>query len=115
MPISKSAKKALRVSERKTEVNRRRKTVLKTAIKAASAETLSATFSVIDKAAKWGIIEKNRAARLKSRFGKQFETKTAIKPRPTAAAAPTKKTAATKKAVTTKKAAAPKKTAASKK
>lgn len=74
MPISSSAKKALRVSRTKTQVNRRRKEILKTALKSVSAESLSKAFSAIDKAAKWGIIEKNKANRLKARFGKQFDS-----------------------------------------
>ncbi len=74
MPISSSAKKALRVARAKTLVNRRRKEVLKTALKLVSAESLPRAFSAIDKAAKWGIIEKNKANRLKARFGKQFDS-----------------------------------------
>jgi small subunit ribosomal protein S20 len=31
-------------------------------------KTLSATFSLVDRAAKWGIIKKNTAARYKSRL-----------------------------------------------
>jgi len=71
MPISKSAKKALRVATKKTEVNRRRKTALKAALKGVSTTTIAKSFSMIDKAAKWGIIEPNKAARLKSQLAKQ--------------------------------------------
>lgn len=66
MPISKSAKKALRVATTKTGRNRYRKELLKDAIKAADATS----FSMIDKAAKWGIIHENKAARLKSHLAK---------------------------------------------
>lgn len=72
MPISKSAKKALRVQLRKTDVNRRRKVFFRTAVKTVSLETLAKTFSAIDKAAKWGIIEKNKASRLKSRLSREI-------------------------------------------
>lgn len=79
MPNTKSAIKALRVSERKAVVNeRRRKTmreVLKD-IKKLSGEKkkdeanslLSKAYKAIDKAAKQGVIKKNTAARKKSRL-----------------------------------------------
>lgn len=96
MPITKSAKKALRVAKAKTEVNRRRKTAFKAALKGVSASTIAKSFSMIDKAAKWGIIEPNKAARLKSQLAKQVGSTPA-----------SDKPATTSKA---KKAAAPKKT-----
>lgn len=80
MPITKSAKKALRVQEKKTEVNRRRKAVLKAALKGVSADSLARTFSLIDKSAKWGIIAANRASRLKSRLSKEIGTSGKAKP-----------------------------------
>ncbi|MBI4948072.1 30S ribosomal protein S20 [Candidatus Berkelbacteria bacterium] len=64
MPISKSAKKALRGSEKKAARNRYRKALLKEALK----KNDNSTISLIDKAAKWGIIHKNKAARLKSKL-----------------------------------------------
>jgi ribosomal protein S20 len=71
MPISKSAKKALRVAEHKTSLNRHRKEITKEAIKQATTpETLSKGIAAIDKAAKWGIIHPNKANRLKSRLSK---------------------------------------------
>jgi small subunit ribosomal protein S20 len=94
MPITKSAKKALRVQHRKTEVNRRRKAFLKSAVKSVSLETLAKTFSAIDKAAKWGVIEKNKAARLKSRLSRQIGASgPARNSKPAAAPAKTKKSA----------------------
>lgn len=103
MPISKSAKKSLRVAEKKTEVNRRRKNALKLSLKGVSASTISKSFSMIDKAAKWGIIEPNKAARLKSQLAKQVgSTPAADKP------ASVPKTAAKKAAP---KKSAPKKSA----
>jgi small subunit ribosomal protein S20 len=74
-----SALKRVRQTKRKTVVNRLRKSRLRHQIrsvrrlieqkdaKAASA-ALPATFSLIDRSAKWGIIKKNTAARYKSRI-----------------------------------------------
>jgi small subunit ribosomal protein S20 len=80
MPITQSAKKALRGSLRKKAFNDRRKRVMKEEIKKfeklakkdkeEAAKTLSVTFQVIDKAAKKGVIKKNNAARKKSRLSK---------------------------------------------
>lgn len=100
MPITKSAKKALRVAKHKTSINRHRKEVLKAAVKNAEGEGFDTAVSLIDKAAKWGIIHPNKAARLKSRLAKN---QGAEKPK-AAKAAPKKATktpAKTKK--TTKK------------
>ena len=106
MPISKSAKKALRVARRKTSVNRHRKAVVKTALKAASKDTVAQAVSLVDKAAKLGIIHPNKAARVKSQLMKKHGTgtakttdKAAAKPKVTAkksskpATKPAKKTA----------------------
>jgi small subunit ribosomal protein S20 len=79
-----SALKRVRMTERKTLVNRMRKTRLRHQIRtirrlleskdAAKAQAaLPATFSVIDRSAKWGIIKKNTAARYKSRLVKRVE------------------------------------------
>jgi small subunit ribosomal protein S20 len=74
-----SSLKRVRQTERKTAVNRLRKSRLRTQIRkmrrlvagndanAAQAE-LPTTYSVIDRAAKWGIIKKNTAARYKARL-----------------------------------------------
>ncbi len=80
MPITKSAKKAIRNSARKRVVNDRRNRAMKAAIKkfqkdakadkSKAASTLPGVFQVIDKAAKTGIIKKNNAARKKSRLSK---------------------------------------------
>lgn len=72
MPISQSAKKSLRVSLKKTAVNRYRKARLKEATKQVTAETLPQAVSMIDKAAKWQLIHPHKAARLKSRLSRQF-------------------------------------------
>jgi len=74
-----SALKRARQIERRTRVNRIRKTRLRHQIRAmrrrldandldGAAELLPKTFSVIDRAAKWGIIKANTAARYKSRL-----------------------------------------------
>ena len=80
MPITQSAKKALRGSLRKKAFNDRRKRVMKEEIKkiekiaktdkATALKMLSTTFQVIDKAAKKGVIKKNNAARKKSRLSR---------------------------------------------
>jgi len=74
-----SALKRVRQTKRKTAVNRLRKTRLRHQIRAVrrliekkdtkgAQAVLPATFSLIDRSAKWGIIKKNTAARYKSRI-----------------------------------------------
>jgi small subunit ribosomal protein S20 len=74
MPILKSAKKALRVSQKKNLVNRKLKSQVKTAIDQVKKETnqknLSLASSKIDRAVKKNLIHKNKAARIKSRLAK---------------------------------------------
>ena len=80
MPITQSAKKAVRGSLRKKAFNDRRKRVMKEEIKkieklaktdkAGAVKMLPTAFQVIDKAAKKGVIKKNNAARKKSRLSK---------------------------------------------
>ena len=80
MPITKSAKKAIRVSLRKKAQNDLRKKAMKEIIKkiekmaktdkAGAQKLLSGAFQAVDKAAKKGIIKKNNAARKKSRLAK---------------------------------------------
>ena len=81
MPITQSAKKALRGSLRKKALNDRRKKAMKEEIKkveklvsakdkAGAQKNLSVAFSVIDKAAKRGVIKKNTAGRRKSRLAR---------------------------------------------
>ena len=66
MPISKSAKKSLKVARRRTKENRLQKNALEKAIKTVTPKTLPKTISLIDKAAKTHLIHKNKASRLKS-------------------------------------------------
>jgi small subunit ribosomal protein S20 len=74
-----SSLKRVRITERRTAINRSRKSRLRHQIRAmrrfieqkdsqGAAKTLPATFSLVDRAAKWGIIKKNTAARYKSRM-----------------------------------------------
>ena len=80
MPITKSAKKAIRSSLRKKGYNDLRKRAMKDAIKklekaaktdkAKALQMLSGVFQTIDKAAKTGVIKKNNASRKKSRLSK---------------------------------------------
>lgn len=81
MPITSSAKKALRGSIRKKKVNDLRKKTMKDGIKKIerlvkeknvpdAQKLLSSIFSAIDKAAKKGVIKKNNAANKKSRLSK---------------------------------------------
>jgi small subunit ribosomal protein S20 len=87
MPITSSAKKALRSAARKRVFNTRRKIALKDAVKAARktsgskeevAKTLALAYKAIDKAAKRGVIKPNTAARKKSRLARALN-KTAVK------------------------------------
>ena len=79
MPITQSAKKALRGSKRKRIVNVRRKDVMSDFIKkvrkliaekkvAEAKAILPSVYQAIDKAAKIGYIKKNNASRKKSRI-----------------------------------------------
>ncbi len=80
MPITKSAKKAIRGSARKRAYNERNKRAVKEAVKkleklakedkSKAAENLSQAYAAIDKAAKRGVIKKNTAARKKSRLAR---------------------------------------------
>ena len=74
-----SALKRVRQETKRTEVNRARKSRLRHQVRSmrralegkdpnAAQALLAPTFSMIDKAAKWGIVKKNTAARYKSRL-----------------------------------------------
>jgi ribosomal protein S20 len=112
MPIIKSAKKRVRVARKAAVRNRRTKRSLKTALKAFGAKPTAASKSqaqsAIDKAAKKGVIHKNKAARLQKRAAAQAKA-AGVKPGKATAkkAAPAKKAPAKKPA--TKKAPAKKK------
>lgn len=113
MPIIKSAKKRVRVAKKQSIQNAKTKKGLKASLKAfhsaltggKSADAQKKAQSAIDKAAKKGIISKNKAARQKRKLNAQSKAVAGgAKPK-----APTKK-AAPKKA-TAKKPAAKKTTA----
>jgi small subunit ribosomal protein S20 len=80
MPITQSAKKAIRGSLRKKAFNDQRKRDMKEIIKkiekaskkdkAEAVKMLSSAFAAIDKAAKKGVIKKNNAANKKSRLSR---------------------------------------------
>jgi small subunit ribosomal protein S20 len=74
-----SSLKRVRTTAKQTEVNRMRRTRMRTVIKAvrkaldkkdvqAAEKMMPQLFSMVDRAAKWGIIKKNTAARYKSRI-----------------------------------------------
>lgn len=86
MPITRNAKKALRVSLKKNAINTRTKKSLKEGVKSIeklvvtkkwkdAKASLAAAYSAIDKAAKNGIIKKNTASRKKSRLSKMTKEK----------------------------------------
>lgn len=81
MPITRNAKKALRVADRKHAINDRTKKVLKEGVKTVqklaldkkwkeAKDSLAKAYSAVDKAAKKGIIKKNTASRKKARLSR---------------------------------------------
>ena len=81
MPITKSAKKALRQSERRRAINLRKKEAYKSVVgsikrlagagKNKEAEKLlPELYKALDKAAKTNVIKKNKSSRLKSRLSR---------------------------------------------
>jgi small subunit ribosomal protein S20 len=79
MPVTKSAKRALKKDQRRKSENLKTKSAYKKAIayfkKNLSAKNLSAAYAKIDRAAKKHIIHKNKAARLKSQLAKLLKEK----------------------------------------
>ena len=84
MPITSSAKKALRQSHTRRSRNAAKKEAYKKAVKNYrklvsskktddAAKSLTAAFKMLDKAAKTNVITKNKASRLKSRLSKQLK------------------------------------------
>jgi small subunit ribosomal protein S20 len=80
-----SSLKRVRMTERKTAVNRMRKSRLRHQLRAmrrlleskdanGAAQLVPKTFSMVDKAAKQGVIKKNTAARYKSRLTLRLRT-----------------------------------------
>jgi small subunit ribosomal protein S20 len=86
MPITSSAKKALRISLTKKAANDRTKKVLKEGSKTIeklvtskqwkdAKSSLAKAYSAIDKAAKKGVIKKNTASRKKARLSRMAKEK----------------------------------------
>jgi small subunit ribosomal protein S20 len=82
MPLTKSAKKALKVDRQKKSVNDLTRAKVKSALKGARLaidntstdvkEKIDAAYRELDLAAKKNVIHKNRASRLKSRLAKKL-------------------------------------------
>lgn len=72
MAITKSAKKAIRGSERKRVFNVRRKRAMHDATHGETID-LATAYQAIDKAMKRGVIKKNTAARKKSRLAARLK------------------------------------------
>jgi small subunit ribosomal protein S20 len=79
-----SSLKRMRQTKRKTTVNRLRKSRLRHQIRSmrrlieeknvkGAQAAVPATFSLIDRAAKWGVIKRNTAARYKSRITRRVQ------------------------------------------
>ncbi len=112
MPIIKSAKKRVRTAEKAAIRNSKTKRTMRTALKAfhkavtggdKTADAHASAQSNIDKAAKKGLIHKNKAARQKAQLAKSAKA--------AGSAAPVKKAAAKKPATTKAAKVAPKATA----
>ncbi len=79
MPVIKSAKKALKQSIKKKDLNDQLRRNIREAIrvirKTPSQETLTSVYSALDRAAKQHILHKNRVARLKSNYSRLVKAK----------------------------------------
>lgn len=109
MPIIQSAKKRVRTAEKAAIRNSKTKRTMRTAVKAFTAsldsgknvaKTQAEAMSAIDRAAKTGVIHKNKAARKKAQLAKAAK-EAGVKPTAAkkAAKAPAKKAPAKKPAV----------------
>lgn len=115
MPIIQSAKKRVRTARKATSRNRKTKRSLKASAKAMTAKTTQASHSEyqsnVDKAAKKGVIHKNKAARLKRQAAAKAKaagvkpTKATKTAKPAAVKKPATKKAPAKKPVAKKPAA----------
>jgi len=104
VPITKSAKKAIRSSARKAAINRRAKTAAKKIVrdfkKNPSKDKLKKAYSTIDRLVKKNILHQNKAGRVKSKLAKSVaeKVKKAASPSPKKKA-PRKKSPGAKKMV----------------
>ena len=78
MPVTSSAKKALRKDKRRAVINLRTKRKMREALKKTkekpTKKNISLAYSAIDKAAKKKILPKNKAARLKSHLIRLYKS-----------------------------------------
>lgn len=78
MPITSSAKKALRKDRRRTIINKQLRKRLKEALKKArqkpTVKTCTLAVSILDRTAKKKVIHKNKASRLKSHLAKLLKS-----------------------------------------
>lgn len=74
MPVTKTAKRALRVSKRKYQQNQKIRTEMEAAVRigknSKKREDILRAVSLVDRAAKKNVIHKNKAARIKSSLNK---------------------------------------------
>src|ERR1700722_17525716 len=100
MPILKHAKKKLKQDKKRTIKNRKLKDTFKSLIKKAKEEkspkAVSLAFSAVDKAAKKNVLNKNKAAHLKSALAKHVSTDAKVSA-PAAKATPKKAAPKTEK------------------
>lgn len=79
MPVTKTAKRALRGSKNKAKVNsmliKKLEIAVRTAKKSKTGEKILTATSLADRAAKKGIIHKNKAGRIKSQLSKLIASK----------------------------------------
>ncbi|KKR64122.1 MAG: 30S ribosomal protein S20, partial [Candidatus Woesebacteria bacterium GW2011_GWA1_40_43] len=96
-PVTKTAKRALRGSKNKTQVNKilvkKLEIAIRVAKKSKNNEKVLTAVSLADRAAKKRIIHRNKAARIKSQLSRLVSVKTA----PKSAKSPSKKASAKKK------------------
>lgn len=79
MPITDSAKKAIRQAARRKVINDRRRKTMRAVIKdmkaTPTATALATAYQAIDKAVKRGVLHRNAAARKKSQVAKSLAPK----------------------------------------
>ncbi len=72
MPVTKTAKRALRSSEKKASVNKiitsKLSYAIRKALKSGSLKDISVVYSLADRASKKKLIHKNKASRIKARI-----------------------------------------------
>jgi len=89
MPVTKTAKRALRGSKKKESINKLIMSKLEVAIRQAqnskTVEKILSAVSLTDRAAKKNVIHKNKAARMKSQLSKLMPQKAKSESKPKAA------------------------------